>query len=409
MNETYTHRGNTFVLLKKHWRKLLLLLIVFAALSYGLIWLVMVICGLLGFYIVGFNFIRAIKIKWLRKSVKGAFLFLFVFIISINLKLLILDVYHIPSSSMEDALLSNDVIVVNKLAYGPKLPRNPFEISWVNLLFYMNQRASLSKDKNWWLYRRLSGTVKIKQSDILVYQLSRTFCVVKRCVAVAGDTIRILQGEVYVNGAKYPSAPTVRNNYRFHVKNRRRLYAQMDSIGISSSVHPDRDFPGYLKGNFPEREREWLEKNTIVRSIEKVLDTFDRNKGLFAMPLGTFWTLDEMGPIILPKRGMCITLNRFTFDLYKKVLREHEGRVLTEKGGFYYDDCGKRVSEHTFDQDYYFMMGDNRKGSMDSRYMGFVPESNIIGKVQFILLSNHMGVFRWDRFFKDVHGLKKKP
>ncbi len=109
--------------------------------------------------------------------------------------------------------------------------------------------------------------------------------------------------------------------------------------------------------------------------------------------------LDDMGPILVPKKGMTILINPYTFNLYSKVLLEHEKVRLSENDGHYFLD-EKETTQYTFKENYFFVMGDNRRSSIDSRYTGFVPEENIIGKGQYILLSKYGEVFRWDRFFK---------
>lgn len=397
-----SNRRNFLGPLKKYWQSTFYALMLLGLSMFGLFWLAIGVLGLAALYKLVLHLIHKIKYNSVRKTIKGFFLFLVVFTMSIGIKLFVVDIYRIPSSSMENTLFPGDVILVNKLVYGPKLPRNPFEISWVNLLFYLNEKARAAMEKTWWPYTRLRGSGYIRQGDILVYQLSRTFFVVKRCVAVAGDTLIIRNGEVFTNGKVYTPPTTVRNNFRLRAMNRRRLYAQMDSLGVKASVGYYKGFPGYIKGAFSEEERTKVGKLPMVKAIEQVLDTFDKKKGLFSMPRGTFWTLDEMGPIIVPKKGMQIVLNGFTFDLYKKVLREHEGRILTETENGYYDENGREVDMHTFKQDYFFVMGDNRKGSMDSRYIGFIPEEGIIGKVPGILFSNFQGEFRWERLVKSL-------
>jgi signal peptidase I len=109
-----------------------------------------------------------------------------------------------------------------------------------------------------------------------------------------------------------------------------------------------------------------------------------------------------MGPLIVPKKGMQIPLTPKTFALYKRAINSSENCKIKEVDGMYYVD-DKKVIEYTFKKNYYFMMGDNRKGTADSRRWGFVPEQNIIGKVQCVLFSNYGGEFNWDRLFKAVN------
>lgn len=302
---------------------------------------------------------------------------------------------------MEDTLFSGDVILVNKLIYGPKLPRNPFEISWVNLLFYLNNRARSKMEQDWWPYKRLKGSRGIEQGDVLVYELSRTFFVVKRCVAIPGDTLSIVNGEVFTDNKKFQSPETIKNNYHIKINNKRRFNQKLDSLNISKGTFRNDTSPFILKGNLSFKQRDIINSLSEVLSIEKELDTFAKNKGLFANPLDTHWTLDNMGPLVVPKKGMVIRWNPFTFETYQKVLREHEKVVCEEKNGVYYLN-GKISDQYTFKRDYYFVMGDKRKDSMDSRYIGFIPKENIIAKVQCIMFSNYGGEFDWKRLFKSI-------
>jgi signal peptidase I len=225
--------------------------------------------------------------------------------------------------------------------------------------------------------------------------------VVKRCVAIPGDTLSIVNGEVFTDNKKFRSPETIKNNYHIKINNKRRFYRQLDSLNMGIGTFRN-DSPFFLKGNLSYGQRDVIGGLPGVQLVEKELDTFDQNKGLFAMPLGTQWTLDNMGPLVVPKKGMTVQWNPFTFGAYQKVLREHENVVCEERDGVYYVN-GKISHQYTFGQDYYFVMGDNRKGSMDSRYIGFIPKENIIAKVQCVLFSNYGGGFDWQRMFQRIN------
>ena len=392
-----------FRLIKAHWEKVVFLILVLFALFHGLFWLSLGLLCLYGSYLLSLYLMKRIKYPLLRKIIHGVLLFIAILTVSIGLKMFVVDVYKIPSGSMRETLLPGDVVTVDKLFYGPKLPRSPFEIPWINLLFYMNDDARNTIDKNWWPYHRLSGTDHIAQGDIVVFQASLSHFVVKRCIAVAGDTLKIHEGEIYTRNKVYPPPNSVRNNFRVIAKNTRKLNWQIDSLSISTVLRKDKDNQGHFIGVLSEENRKKLENLSMAQSVEKVLDTFDIGRGLFAMPRGTQWTLDEMGPMTVPKKGMRIVLDSFNFDLYKKVLQEHEGIQLIEKETGYFNQNGNRVDSYTFTQDYFFVMGDDRKDSNDSRYIGFVPTEQIIGKVGHILFSKQMDKIRWKRILKKIH------
>ena len=302
---------------------------------------------------------------------------------------------------MENMLFPGDVIVVNKLQYGPKLPRSPFEIPWVNLGFYMNKDARARMKETWWDYTRWGGTTTIKQGDVFVFSLntSLTYFVVKRCVGVPGDTLRVNNGEIYANTILYHSPKTVNNNCSFRIKNKAKLYKLMDSLKMEGNINHDYKSKNRASALFSIQEFELLQNRQCIDSIKKIIDDYDSAKEKILKTPTSKWTLDNMGPIVVPKKGMEIHLNPTTFMLYEKVLHLFEKSTISEKNGSYYSN-GKKITTYKFKLNYYFMMGDNRKETIDSRSWGFLPETNIIGKVQCILFSNKNDEFQWDRLFK---------
>ncbi|WP_170179752.1 signal peptidase I [Flavivirga rizhaonensis] len=346
--------------------------------------------------------ITSIKSPLIKRLLKVFFIFLLTFSISISAKILIFDFFLIPSTSMEDTLFTQDVILVNKLKYGPRLPRSPFDIPWLNIVFYFNENAKKRiKKGNWWDYKRLSGTTAIKQGDVFVFNSTwkKQFIMVKRCVALSGDTLYINDGEIFTNDNQFVEPNTVKNKYRFNVKNKMALYKALDSLALNDIVL--KNIGGEInEAILSEFELNQLKKYEFVSSVSKQIDTFISNKTFVKLP-DKKWTFDNMGPIIIPEKGMQIPLNTETFELYKSAINSSEGFKIKEIDGVYYID-GKEVNNYTFKQDYYFMVGDNRKRTMDSRAWGFVPASNIIGKVQCVLFSNYQDRFRWDRLLKSI-------
>lgn len=386
-------------MLKKH---VLLIIIALVLVAQGLIWLAIIFILFTLIYRISIHYISFIQNVFLKKIVKSFFLIFFLLLSTISVKFFVFDVYKIPTSSMENLLYPDDVIVVNKLKYGPKLPRSPFEIPWVNLIFYMNKDARSKMKKTWWDYSRWDGTTTIKQGDVFVFSLntSLTFFVVKRCVGLPGDTIRIKKGEVYTNSKLYNSPETVKNNCSFRIKNSEVLYSLIDSLPIEGYVNHDHKKPRLGSAMFSKEEFEFLQKANCIDSISKKIDVYNPQEKLLKTP-SSKWTRDDMGSIVIPKKGMTVKLNPDTFMLYEKLMNMFEKCELTEKRGAYFIK-GKRVSSYTFKLNYYFMMGDNRKGTHDSRRWGFLSETNIIGKVQCILFSNKDDEFQWDRLFKII-------
>lgn len=369
----------------------------------NLAWLFILILLFILVYWTLQHLIEFIPFNLLKKIIRGALIFLFIFISVISFKILICDVYKIPSPSMENLLYSGDVIVVNKLQYGPKLPRTPFEIPWVNLAFYMNEKARQRIKENWWDYIRWGGITKIKQGDVFVFSLdrNRNFFVVKRCVGLPGDTIHLIKGEIYVNSGLFNSPQTVKNNYSFSIKNKSLMEKIIDSLNLETSVNYDPNKTNFGNALFSKEELISLQKRYCIDSLMKNIDTYDDSLEKILQTSTSKWTLDDMGPIVIPKKDMEIILNKDNLFLYKKIFNLFERCNVTENNGSFFVD-GRKCNTYKFKLNYYFMIGDNRKVTSDSRSWGFLPESNIIGKVQFILFSNRDEKFHWNRLFKSI-------
>lgn len=302
---------------------------------------------------------------------------------------------------MENMLFTEDVILVNKLKYGPRLPRSPFDIPWVNIAFYFNKNAKKRINDNWWGYKRLSGTTTIKQGDIFVFNSTwkKEFVLVKRCLALPSDRLHIKDGKIYTNNNLFTEPNSVKNNYKFRVKNKTTLYKALDSF--SNTIILKNSYSKFNEASLTKFQLEHLKKQDYIDSVTIQIDTFVPKKTFVKLP-DLRWTFDNMGPLVVPKKDMQIELNPKTFSLYNKAIKRSEDCEIKEVNGIYYID-GIKGTHYTFKQDYYFMMGDNRKGTLDSRKWGFIPESNIIGKVQCVLFSNYGGEFNWNSLFKSVN------
>ena len=305
---------------------------------------------------------------------------------------------------MNNTLYTNDVIVVNKLKYGPKLPRSPFEIPWVNIAFYFNDNARKRIKENWWDYKRLTGTTTIKNGDVVVFNMpfgsTKNMIIVKRCMGISGDTIAIKKGDVYINNRFINPSNHVLNKYGFKVSDKKAFYRKLDSIGLELSLNRTRTNHFRAKLSFLDKTK--LEGLGMIESLIRVTDTLTPKSTAYPNSEYNQWNLDDYGPYIIPEKGMSIDLTPENYALYHKTIKEHEGVAMKNIEGTYTIN-GKEVITYIFKQDYYFMMGDNRKGSMDSRYWGLVPKERIIGKVQCVLWSNYQDEFQWNRLFKPVN------
>ena len=313
------------------------------------------------------------------------------------------DIYKIPSSSMNNTLYTNDVIMVNKLKYGPKLPRSPFEIPWVNIAFYFNDNAKKRIHENWWPYKRLSGYSQIKNGDVLVFNMpfgaNKNMVIVKRCMGISGDTISIKKGDVYINNKFFAPSNLILNKYEIILSDRKTFYKKLDSLNIDIGL--SRTSKGNFITTLSHEVKNKLEKLSGIENITRVTDTLSPKSTAYPDSKYNQWNFDDYGPYLIPRKDMKINLNKVNYSLYGKLINKFENIQLKEVEGSYFIN-EEEVISYTFKQDYYFMMGDNRKGSMDSRYWGLVPEERIIGKVQCVLWSNYQDEFQWNRFFKSV-------
>ena len=247
------------------------------------------------------------------------------------------------------------------------------------------------------------GTIKTRPVD-------RRENYVKRCVGLPGQTLQIKNRIIYLDGKPNKEPDNVQ--YSYHVKLRAQLPLELiDELGISNEDIASLNMYGYLPLTNVSVKALRARKD-VVESVTPVTDADNPADVWSTYPLNgnKRWTRDNYGPIWIPKRGATLTLTMDNIAVYERPIRVYEGNDLQVKNGKIYIN-GKQTNKYTFRMDYYWMQGDNRHNSADSRYWGFVPEDHIVGKPIFIWWSSdpdHTGTagIRWSRLFRFVENIK---
>lgn len=383
------------------------------------------------------------------------------------INLFIFQNYQIPTSSLEKSLLVGDYLFVSKLSYGPRVPNTPLSFPLVqNTLPFFNTKSYLDWPE--WGYKRVKGFGKVERNDIVVFNfpagdtlallqqnpdyytlleevgreqinlnkqafgeviyrpVDKRENYVKRCIGMPGDTLQIINNIVYLDGKKAKEPEHVQFNYFVETNGKRFTDDQFRELGVSKedrSIASDVDynnnalsFMGFQKneaGKFgtiyhiplTNKALADIKKYNFVSRI--VIEPEEMGGSTYPVDYKTGWSRDNFGPLWIPKKGATIELTKHNLALYSRCIRNYENNTLQVEGDKVLIN-GKPATTYTFKYDYYFMMGDNRHKSADSRSWGFVPEDHIVGKPILIWLSLDKdrslfdGGIRWNRLFKMV-------
>ena len=314
-----------------------------------------------------------------------------------------MEIYAIPSVSMEDTILRGDKILMSKLSYGPKMPSSPFEIPWVNIGFFLTMKSRTKIDSVWWEYKRLRGFSTIKHSQVVVFGSPKKTgeVMIKRCMGLPGDTILIREEIVFANQGEIHAAGTIKLISRILFSDCAMATSLFDSLGLEM-YHNTWGGKNYFSSALTYDQTTVLLNNNFIDSIIIEKNRSDTVYKTFPYDNRFPWTVDNFGPLVVPSKGMEIPLNVENYILYRNVINSNELGVLTTDGENFFMN-GVISSSYTFKKNYYFVLGDNRHDSNDSRYWGVFPEENILGKAFIVLFSNGEEGLRLNRFFKIIH------
>ncbi len=343
--------------------------------------------------------------------------FLIAFLIAFFLRLFIFEVNVIPSSSMAGSLVNGDYILLSKINYGPRLPITPVAIPFTHKEIPFVGGKSYS-EKYLWDYNRLPGLTGIQINDVLVFNypledgiIDRKEYFVKRCMALPGQEFKLVNGKPMINGDAAEIPGEIQYSYSIISKNQERLgNAWMNKWGINEGGR--RNTKGLYQFVMTPEKAARVANDTLIKRIEKV--NIDKGLVLDSEPVFPFnssvfpWNVDNYGPIKVPETGDTININKKNINLYKRLIEQYEKHELKINGDSISID-GKITDQYVVEMDYYFVMGDNRHMSSDSRFWGFVPEDHIIGKAILKIFSvkpgfkwYHKGAIRWGRIFRPV-------
>lgn len=360
---------------------------------------------------------------------------LFAVIAATLIRWLIMEAYTIPTSSMENSLLVGDFLFVSKFHYGTRTTSTPLQVPLTHQKIWGTNIPSYVE----WIklpQYRLPGFTSVKREDVVVfnvptvaennidvindtskwveYPVDLKTNYIKRCVGVPGDSIKIVDRQVYANNVAITNPPEMQFSYRIATTQpiNPEKYEDLGLLSREISGQQSKDAFYYFLPMSPGRaEALKARKLPFIKSVELEPEQADLTFPYYRNPIATDvsfrkWTRDNFGSLWIPKEGVTIPINEKTLTLYGKTITlfDHNDDAKVKDGKLIID--GQEVTSYTFKQDYYFMMGDNRHNSLDSRYWGFVPADHIVGKAFFIWLSidrGENGGIRWSRIFDMIH------
>lgn len=393
--------------------------------------LALVTLGFYNYYLNYFTNVVHVKDRSLHpKSAAGDWIssILFAIVAATIVHTYFIQPFTIPTSSLEKTLLVGDFLFVSKFHYGARLPMTTVAAPMVHdTIPILNIKSYLSKPEL--PYMRLPGFQKIKRNDIVVFNwpvdtmldmrhtdkhyykpIDKKTNYVKRAVGVPGDTLSIKDGYVYINGKQNVLNDRARIQFSYditfkgQIASNAQVYEILKRFDMTDGLGYDQQNEKWIIPAATEEAVARAKNHPNIASIEIRKDSLgNRDAGIFPMNSAYNWNNDYFGSLYIPQKGTTITLTPESLPLYKRVITAYEGRELSVNGNQITID-GQVTDQYTFNQDYYWMMGDNRHNSQDSRVWGFVPFDHVVGKPVLVWMSWDGKSPRWERFFTTVGG-----
>lgn len=335
--------------------------------------------------------------SWLREWADAL---LFAAVAALIIRTFFFEAYRIPTPSMEKTLMTGDFLIVSKMSYGPRTPM-VVGVPFTNIYipgFVLP-------------WTRLPGFSEIERNDIVVFNypidlapVAAKTNYVKRSVGMPGDTLSIDDNQLFVNGEQAQPFPGIQQTYEVEVRDRVRLSAAKVKAagGTLYQTQQSGDYRINMSQEVAEEINQWQEVTEVHPfALPDEFNEYDQRG--FSFSTG-FNNHHHLSSTVVPFKGQTVTLTSENYHVYENIISRYEGNDVERDGGEFVIN-GEQTDEYTIRQDYYFMMGDNRNNSEDSRFWGFVPQTHIVGKAGMIYFSwdSERWLPRFDRLLNFIH------